>query len=480
MFPKPHPHAAQYRMQVIMELPLARQISAHSSCLCNEVLSLAGRHLHDKISLIVKGTEMYDYFNKYSFDLPTFPDYHPIPKQEVVDAYTGQKRNAYARALSNIREGLKIKQWSRVKMFIKTDKHATVDLESRVDVKYPRAIQARDKEFNLLMASYLKPYEHMMYAELKSPIGLRVVAKGLNNLERAANIQAAIPCFHRPIFILMDHSKFDSYVQEVYIRWTHRQYKRTIRGSLFRQLISKTIHNVGTSKHGVRYKVTGTRMSGDFDTALGNTMINYMVITSLLREKGVKHHILLDGDDSVLICEQHDWNAEHDGLKLSLHMRSHCVMMGFVTKIFETTDPSEIEFCQSKYIEADPPRFARNPKRALSNYSVTLKDYAGDARLRYLAGVGRGELAASAGTPIMQAFSLALARAHTNPMFIEELAVAYGTASDPIDIDISVRNQYAEQWGIPVAEQLAIESQLTTPGRVSVDTLLHWYNCLNE
>lgn len=459
-------HPPQSRLNVVSLNPQAYQVTTHSSCVCNEVVGLHNRHYPASVDETYSVT----YFHKHCFNLPVLDDYKPTTKQEVVNAYVGHKKHVYTHALANLRQGLQLNRWTRISMFIKSDKYSRGSLESS-DPKTPRAIQFRSPEFNLLEACKLKPYEHLLYKTLKSPIGLRVVAKGLNNVERATNIVEASAKFSHPVYILLDHSKFDSCVRVAHLKWTHKQYGRTIRNRFLRYLLSKTLRNRGRSKGGVRYTVEGGRMSGDFDTALGNTMINFMVLTSGVRK--IRHHLLIDGDDSVLIMEAEDWDMLGEE-----KMKTHCALMGFKTKVEITRDLWQVEFCRSKLIPADPPRFARDPVRALSNYSVTLKDYSGEARLRYLAGIGQGEMAASAGVPILQAYALSLSRAHTNPMYIEELAVAYGPPGEPLTISPEVRVWFQEQWGIAPDQQQRIESSFVTPGRVATTELKRYYDLL--
>lgn len=455
-------------------LPMARQTAVHSGCLCNEYVSLHNRHM--KVVDAYQGTGDVEVLvdkniieKSQKFNLPVLPNYQRMAKRDIANSYTGAKKRMYVQALERIKEGYKLPTWSKIKMFLKADKFPRVDLEGP-NAKAPRSIQFRSPEFNLLLASYLKPYEHGMYETLTSPVGLRCVAKGLNNVQRAENIIEAAKLFRDPVFLGMDHSKFDSCVRVTHLKWLHKQYMRTVKCNGLRNILRYVINNIGKSKNGIGYKIKGARMSGDFDTALGNTLINFLVITTGL--EGIKHHILLDGDDSVLIVERSDL----EGLKQKLI--DHCLMMGFETVIEEYFHLHEIEFCRSKLIPTNPPRFARDPKRALSNYTITIKDYAGDSRLRYLAGVGKGELAASAGVPIMQAYALSRAKAHDNPLDIEELRIAYGVVDNPIEVDTMTRIYFEEQWGITIDEQLRIESQFETPTRVSPGHLLEYYNSL--
>lgn len=420
----------------------------HNSCICNEFRGLAERHLvyrglHCDASLFTqtRARQFAQYLNISAFKMS---------HRSVVNSYVGAKRRTYERAYEHIKGPRYIRQWAAISSFVKPDKYPLGVIAD----KAPRMIQFRTPMYNLLLASYLKPYEHAYYAHVDFT-GLQVVAKGLNNLQRAANIVEASLHFNAPIYVLCDHSKFDSHVQVPHLRFLHALYRACYPDSYLRLLLSYQINNRGYTKHGIKYRVKGTRMSGDYDTALGNTLLNHYMIHTVFGR--VKHHALIDGDDSVIIIEARD---------LCLVNFDLFRVMGFNTVTQVVNELNDVEFCRSRLLTTEPPRFAREPRRALSNMSVSLKEYTGnDAWRRYLAGMGLGELAVSNGVPILGPIAAKLSSLHTKPIFDSDYGHK-GVFDQLVPITDDVRLQFYHMYGITPEVQIIIESEYLTPDLV--------------
>lgn len=455
-------------MAVLAALPSTYQVSTHTSCVCNEAQALFNRHLVEVGPFVVDNVtysdSMREAYMKQVFEHLPIPEYTKMSKYEMAMSYAGAKRRSYLKGYAELKSSPSMRAMTRIKMFVKAEKYPTADVGS----KAPRAIQFRSASFNLLVGAHLKPYEHAMYQALTSNIGMRVVAKGLNNYQRASNIVEASKHFRNPRYFLLDHSKFDAHVSVAHLKWLHRQYYRATKSKQLRWLMHHCIKNRGYTSNGIKYTVNGTRMSGDFDTALGNTLLNFAMIKSWLG--AVKSHILLDGDDSVVVVE----TTQVEELNRRL---CHFTKLGMNTKCELVKELHEVEFCRAKLLPVDPPRFGRDPIRGLSNMTMFEKDYTGKARMQYIAGLGVGGLAANAGVPVMQAASVAFARAHHNPMLLEEYLVRYGPPMRPQPITHEVREWYHQQWGITPYEQELIESQIATPTWYS-DNLLGNYQSL--
>lgn len=195
--------------------------------------------------------------------------------------------------------------------------------------------------------------------------GTRIFAKGRNLQQRAQDIIDICNKFQDPIIISTDHSKFDSFVNVDHLRAIHRFYLKCFPSWQLQFLLSKQINNRGMSIQGLKYHVRGTRMSGDYDTSLGNCLLNYFVLSSWLRECGIVGKLYIDGDDAVVVIDKSD--------KHKVNKNLFC-KYGFETKVeFETLD--NFEFCQAKLIRSDPPILARDPVKVMSNLQVCLKRY---------------------------------------------------------------------------------------------------------
>lgn len=444
----------QSKSYVYTRLEGVYQPAFHNSCLCNEIRSLQRRHLVDRF---IKFDE--EYF-KANCKLPIVGTPVKMQMSEFVEAYTGGKKRMYQRARLTIKRGLKVKQWAYVSMFVKPDRYPLAVIED----KAPRAIQYRRPEFNILLGCYLKPLEHMVYDNMVSPIGLRMIAKGLDNVARAQNIVEAASWFANPCFILLDHSKFDSCVNVTHLKMLHKYYMKHYGDSFLRWLLSCQIVNKGFSKSGLRYKVRGTRMSGDYDTGLGNTLLNLAIISSFCGER--KHHILLDGDDSVVILEKRE---------LITLDYTHFQKMGFDTTKEIVYELGDVEFCRAKLLPTEPPRFARDWRRAMSNMLLSYKRFEPDAVPRYLAGRGMGELACSNGVPVLGVLGRKLAELSDKPIIDEDIRHKYGNATTMLSITDEVRVAYQLAWGCSIAMQLELEK--LTPGMVDSNSAT-WINCL--
>lgn len=438
------------------------QVATHTSCTCNELRALTERHL------ITRGTKFdLPYFRKQCFDVEV-PFVEPIGKLEFIKHYSGAKRRSYANAYHTLQQVVSYDAISRIKMFVKPDKYPRGEIVS----KAPRAIQYRAPEFNMLVGRFLKPYEEAYYSSTNSPIGLRMIAKGMNNHQRAANIVEASTYFSNPVYLLLDHSKFDSCVNEYFLKWEHRQYNKQFKNGFLRFLLSKCIVNRCKSVNGVKYQVKGTRMSGDYATALGNCLVNHLLLSSWL--KNIKHHILLDGDDSVVICER-------DDLLSLMQTFGHFARMGFDTKCDIVYDINDVEFCRARLFPIDPPIFARPYERVLAHWNVANHHVDDSMLARHCAGLGLGELACNAGVPILGPLSRALANIlpkGKTPLLQDKYKYAYGEVIGDETVTDEARETYHQVFGITPEDQKIIESNFTPPRvddpRVYLNLLEHY------
>lgn len=450
---------------------MAHQVRVHRSCICNEYQALHNRHLIDR------RTDQYDasyigataksVIAKLVLQAPTI---RPVHAWDVIKAYHGPKRAAYVLGHMQLKQGFN-KKMAHIKMFVKPDKYDADIVHS----KAPRAIQFRKPAFNLALAKFLKPFEHWFYHEYKEEVsGLGVSAKGLNQQARAKLLQQKIALFDDPVYMLLDHSKFDSCVTVDHFRMVlHKTYLKIMPSYKLRKYLNCQVNNFGRTSNGLVYKIKGTRMSGDFDTALGNTLLNYITIESLFVKLGVRAELLIDGDDSVVVLEKSD-------LHLVMENFNHFSKWGFTTECQIVEELSEIEFCRSKYLRGAEPNFARDPFRALSNMAIGLKRYQGKARLRYLAGNALGEMHRSNGVPVIFPIAKMVYEKYGKEGVILDTEMRYKLETQSVEQFVEPtddwRVQFAEAWGIPVPVQLAVESearQLILSAQSQID-LLEW------
>lgn len=346
--------------------------------------------------------------------------------------------------MTNLKEKGFERKMAYVKMFVKPDRWPA-DIVSQ---KPPRAIQYRSAEFNLMLASYLMPVEHKIYEMIK-PHGTRVVAKGLNLRQRAELVQEKLKNFSNPQFINLDHSKFDSTVNITHLKELHRIYRKLC-GKKVQNYLQYQYRNRGFTKHGIKYTSKATRCSGDFDTGLGNTLINIACILEVFHK--VKHDFILDGDDAVIIVER--------GTQIDV---ANFEKFGFQTVLEVVDNIEQIDFCHGKIIDNEGWVFSRDPIRAISNQMACRKAYDVKGMARYLAGVGKCELACSAGVPILQAWGQRLASYSDKPLMeqdVEWKMRSMAPNEKVKEITPQARLTFEKAWNISPALQIAIEDML--------------------
>lgn len=415
------------------------RVGFHSTCSCNELVALNNRHLVDRTYIKFDKKYFTTMFNRYRFGNKTL---EPCSYKEIVNHYSGAKRKSYLSAMKELNEEGIHRKDTRVRMFVKMEKM----MEDKVCSKAPRAIQFRSTKYNLAIGVYLHPFEQWFYTMPgDGPTRTRVVSKGLNPLQIALLLNDKMSVFRSPIFLSCDHSKFDSTIRKEHLKAEHSIYVRSYGSKYLARLLHYQLTNFGRTRHGHRYVVGGTRMSGDFNTGLGNSMINYIVLRSFVGD--LKHEIMLDGDDSIVIVEQEDVH----------HLdRLHFERMGFETKIDYTDDIRYAEYCQSRYVASDPPIMCRNPCRALSHAAVCLRKYEPSAYYDWFCSVVDCLYWTNPGMPFYT-----MMKTHTieNFKILDEDYARKMQGVERIVLPVD-RQAFSDTWGISPHIQVHMEQQL--------------------
>lgn len=367
----------------------------------------------------------------------------------MVNKYTGAKKRAYVRALENLRANGLEERHTRVKMFIKVDKMA----QETVETKPPRAIQYRAPEYNLKLSRYIQAIEEEYYPTLTYGTSSRVIAKGLNQIERAKLIIGKKLHYAQPLFLQLDHSAFDASISVQWLKETHAKYLKVCPFRKFHKLLKRQLLNIGETRSGIKYRIKGTRMSGDPDTALGNTIINLDAIYFVLTSSGItKFDMLVDGDDSIVIIEKEDYK---------LYQHQLFETLGFNTKISITDKLERAEFCQSRIVMTNPPKFVRNPCRAVSHAVCTPNTFHKDAYNWWLNAVGRCEISLNSGVPVLQALGQSL-QSGQKELWTDELKerMRYEQLIGASPITPAARESFHRAWGIEPWLQCWLEETL--------------------
>lgn len=445
--------------------------SCYHQCPKNEFIALAERHLldtpmPDKGALAMLRRLLLKKLRVHQTTLSKWTE------QQVLDTKKGALLRRYTTAyLANRREEVTWRQ-SKVNMFIKIDK----DPEEKVRSGTPRCIQHRHPRYTAELALYLAPVEKYVFKQLRSQRDVKtaVFAKGLNSIERAQRILAMAKWGDNSTYVCLDHSRWDAHqrvelleVEQAVYLGLHPNEPR------LKTLLNWQLLNKGRSRNGLSYISVGKRMSGDLNTGLGNSIVNYGVMLWALRNVPTDcYEIFLDGDDCVL-CLRSDWVKE----LLSQDFKQ----VGQTTKVEKiTSDPHAVQFCQcSLVITAAGPRMIRTPIRAMTRTMVTVHKYLGTGWLRYILSLGKCELSLNRGVPVLEAFANCLIR-HAGKVkdlpidslpYEVRMRLLYDTDPGPCLVTDQARETFTRAFDIGKDDQLMLEKHFD---QLDFSDHVHW------
>lgn len=465
----------RHLIRIVPPVPGVWTCFTHTSCVCNEIISASNRVLGrvplptpDGLSELSR-----------SIDSLARPIGHlePWTLERVRDSFTGARKRRYEMAYESLRISPLWRADARINSFVKAEKY---NPEDKVNPD-PRMIQARDARYNLVIAKYLRPIEHYIY-NLVAPSGLRVVAKGLNQRDRAELLISKFARFSDPVCFSVDASRWDKHISLGVLRLEHRFYQHIVpHCPEFDRLLKWQQNNNCRTAGGCKYVCHGGRMSGDINTALGNCLLMVAMMRAALKSLGVRdYEIMDDGDDCLVIINRPDF-VQIGKLPEKFLAYGQELRIEGVTSVL-----SEVTFCQARAVwNGDSFIMVRNWRKVLSQSCCGTKHWNDPSLVRPMFGlVGSCELALCHGVPILQAFALALVRMsrgkvasleNMEPGYIHRLRAEYGSvqsamhAAKASPVSDRARLSFEEAWGVPSWEQIAIENIL---GSWDVDTTI--------
>jgi len=366
----------------------------------------------------------------------------PYSLSKVVNEKPPRKRTLYAQCALKLRERSYLADDTQIKMFVKWER-----MED--PTKAPRAIQARKPYYNLQLQQYIKPIERLLF---HTGYEKRFTTKNLDDTQKAHFLRYLYDQHPDCKIFLADHSRYDSRQNTHYLKNEHSIYVDLFDGdATLSHMLSKQIKNNGKSKH-IEYKVTGTRMSGEATTSLGNSLSNYAVLLDITRDRNAS--ICCDGDDSVVF---------HDGQEFT---EAELSVYRLGTKVEYANSFEELSFCQCNPVMIDGTwRMIRTPSRVIERTSTCIdKAYNKDIDniLRWYHTVGTGELIRNLGVPILQNYALFLRRLHTRQIGLSsEYTYVYEQRS-PIRISDESRLSFQRAFGYTKTQQIDIENYFDT------------------
>lgn len=323
----------------------------------------------------------------------------PLDPQTFVDVSQACKKKLYQKAVDdNLVYGI-TSRISEVRAFVKREKYNFTKKSDPV----PRVIQPRDARYIVETGRYIKPIEKKIYKHINKVFGYSAVFKGMNAAARAKTLRGHWEEFINPVAVMLDAERFDEHVSEDALKWEHNIYKRFYpHDKHFAWLMKLQTRNVcaGYLPDGViKYRINRNRMSGDSNTALGNTLIMCMLLHTYLDERGIDGRVADDGDDSVVIMEQHDLAVFMNGLN------EWFLRYGFTMAV----EPPVVEFEHIEFCQCHPVYdgrewvMVRDPRFSVAKDCVVLKPMQNRKVLnKWMSAVGKGGLSLTGGIPVVQ------------------------------------------------------------------------------
>lgn len=443
----------------------------HRGCVHNEKTGLLGRVLGDVPAPTAQGLRMLRsglarvrrwLLKKHQFTRHSYED--------ILAQYSGAKRTKYEAAAESLKHS-PVERWdARVTLFVKGEKR------NEDDLKDPRVIQFRTPRYNIELATYLRPIEHAFLRYKGCRRGLRrsyVIAKGRDSVERASLIAYKMQQFGDPVCVPLDAKRFDKHVAAEVLEEEHAVYNAVWNDKTLRALLSYQIRNKGKSMGGIKYKVVGNRMSGDYNTGLGNCLIMAAMVEEWLRGlKLVRFDYFADSDDCLVFIERTDLQQLLNGVDEAFLQYGQEVTVDEVA--YELWD---IKHCQAKPVAtAGGVRMIRDWRKVVSQAFCGYSHYHDPVGgMRVAKSVAQCELVLNAGVPILQPMAqhmlhllepLKLAaldlRDKSSWLALIEAKRRHFDWTNDVSLPITeeARSSFERVFGLSKEEQIAIERRL--------------------
>lgn len=326
---------------------------------------------------------------------------------ETAHSYSGAMRRRYVEAERSLHvDQLCSADWM-LRAFLKAEKTGPVK-----DAK-PRMIFPRSPRYNLVLAAWLKPFEHWLWGRLTAKrlfngSNTRVVAKGLSPRGRANLIVRKFNQFERCAVFEVDGKAFEAHVTSGQIRAEHSIYLAAYSGAPGLQSLLSRQFFAGVTTSGLRFSRPGGRASGDYNTGMGNSLLMVCAVVSALKRTGCKFDILADGDNALVFCRSSDLpRVLRDFSRDVLLDSGHEMTLEKPVTILE-----QIRFGRSAPLFLGPGlgwTMVREPCAVLSGAGASHR-WLREPRFarRWLSGVFRCELSLAVGVPVLQSYALSV------------------------------------------------------------------------
>lgn len=462
--------------------------AVHSNCVHNEIAALAWRSLAplpmgpDPV-LSAAVLRSYGVLRRIAGMFPG----HRWGLLETARSYSGAMGRRYLQAEESLRvDGPLRRSDHHLRAFLKAEKCGAAK-----DAK-PRMIFPRTPRFNLVVASWLKPFEHWLWGYLTARrlfggSNTRVVAKGLNPRRRANLIKRKLGQFRRGVCFEVDGKAFEAHVTRPHVLQERRIYRSAFPGDSDLADVLGKQRFAGTTSNGVKFSRSGGRASGDFNTGMGNSLIMLAVCVAVLGGYGVVYDVLVDGDNALVFLDEPDLNV---------------VTANFYQDVldasgFEMTLEKPVSYMEGIRFGRSAPVFVGHWTMVREPWSVLSGAYASHRWLRepsfaarWCHGVARCELSLAVGVPVLQAAALSVLRqtAGLKPVHADALADYFVVGAwlageeDVVEPTCEARASFERAFGIAPDEQVRLESYLAgvvvghPRGTIHMEPPSRWWN----
>lgn len=389
-------------------------------------------------------------------------------------SYNGRLQRRYVEAARSLRvDGPLTKEDWYLRPFLKAEK-----FNGAAKVAKPRLIYPRSPRYNLALATRLKPFEHWLWGRLTARtfstggVG-RVVAKGLNPVERANLIRRKMLNLDDCVVVEADGAAFEAHVGPYQLKEEHSVYLQAFPGDRgLRKLLRAQRRLEGTLPCGAKFSRDGGRASGDFNTGMGNSLVMLAVVVGVLSAHKVPYDLLVDGDNALVFLRGVD---------------SSRVMRTFASDVLscsgqEVTLERPVRVLEEVRFGRSAPVFAGGSWRMVRDYRSVLSGALSSHRwLRepgfvpeWIRGVASCELSLARGVPVLQSWALGLqrewggpegVRAHPHTDLLYKGAW-FAAGEESLAVSLEARLSFERAFGLTPEAQVWLERALEAPANL--------------
>lgn len=284
----------------------------------------------------------------------------PVTRDVFPSYYKGRRQQLYQRAVDSLSFLAVSSRDAKLKTFVKAEKH---NLSIKPD-PVPRVIQPRDPRYNVEVGRFLRPLEHKLYKAIDNLYGSPTIMSSYNAYTQASILHDKWQSFAHPVCIGMDASRFDQHVSTQALRFEHSIYDSIFKSRSLRRLLRWQLKNSGVARASdgwFKYEVSGSRMSGDMNTSMGNKLLMCLMSHRYLTSLNIPYAYANNGDDCLIFTDT-KYLKSFDGLN------SYFKDFGFdIITEAPVYEFERVEFCQTKPVLVNGIwRMVRNPHTCLS------------------------------------------------------------------------------------------------------------------